>query len=262
MTSPWPYLLLTTPIILLPLVARWVLGRQRYGAWRNLPILATRLLALHFTALLDLERGLFVSASWPDYWFRLLYATLATAKLWVSFGYRLPLGLHIVAAVVTAMEYVTLRVPSVCRSLAITHPSCRLPANQTAAAFGVACALADGKFQAFADVLDWPFAPWVHALLGARFNISGVALCAVVLAWSHIAFAVVESTMVVLAFQRWQARAMGSRDQLAAGGGEAGRRAVSTGFWLPITLSNAAMDTMCGLQCLWCVLRVVYIKLL
>ncbi|GAB4815575.1 hypothetical protein N2152v2_002621 [Parachlorella kessleri] len=86
--------------------------------------------------------------------------------------------------------------------------------NQTEAAFGAALAMADGKYQAFADVLDWPFAPWVHAPLEARLKVSDAALCAVVLAWSHIAFAGVGSTMVVLAFQRWQAPATGRRDQL------------------------------------------------
>ncbi len=260
--SPWFYLLWSTPVILLPVVARWAFGECKYAAWRDLPILATRLLALHFTSLLDLERGLFVSAAWPDYWFRLFYATLATAQIWVSICYRLPLGLHIMAAILTAMEYVSLRVPSVCRSPPTSHLSCRLAANQTEAAFGAALAMADGKYQAFADVLDWPFAQWVHAPLEARFKVSDAALCAVVLAWSHVAFAGVGSTMVVLAFQRWQAPATGRRDQLELGGGMAGRRAVSRGFWRPITLSDGVMYTLCGLQCLWCVLRVVYIKLL
>ncbi|GAB4819407.1 hypothetical protein N2152v2_006453 [Parachlorella kessleri] len=141
---------------LTPLVAGWAMGSQWYAANRNLPILATRILTMHYFAAFGLMQGLFMPLSWPAFAYWLAMATQAVSQLWLVFAYPLPLGLHLTAVLVTAVEYL-LRVPSVCSSPLLSH-SCAMAAPSAAPASAAACAAAGGKFEAVADILDWPLA--------------------------------------------------------------------------------------------------------
>ena len=98
--------------------------------------------------------------------------------------------------------------------------------------------------------------------LADHYPVSDIALCSVVLAWSHVALAVVGSTALVVFLQSWQGRALGGDQQL--GVGDFASRSTVSGLrlaWQPCSMRDAVMYALCALQCLWCVLRVVYIKM-
>ena len=253
-----PVCYLSWVVHLIPLVAGCAMGSQRYAANRYLPILATRILTMHYSTALGLVQGLFLSLSWPAFAYWLAMGTQGVSQLWLVFAYRLPLGLHATAVLVTATEYL-LRVPSLCSSPPVGHP-CVIAASAKPAS-AAACAAAGGKFEVLADLMDWPLAYFVPVPLANHYPVSDIALCSVVLAWSHVAFAVVGSTALAAILQSWQGRALGE-EQLGAGD-FVSRRTVSgvRQAWQPSSMKDAVLYTSCGLQCLWCVLRVVYIKM-